>query len=52
MSDQQIPVPADELAGLSDREQVELIERTDNSLDAADSEVPQPSQEPAVNEEG
>lgn len=49
---EQIPVPAEELAGLSDQEQVELIERTDNSLDAIDAEVPQPAQEPAVIEEG
>lgn len=35
------PVPADELADLTDAQQVELIESTDNGL-GADADLPQP----------
>ncbi|MEO7836634.1 MAG: hypothetical protein ABIS21_03205 [Acidimicrobiales bacterium] len=39
---QAIPVPDDDLAWLSDEEQLTLIEPTDNALGEADAEAPQP----------
>jgi hypothetical protein len=42
MPDDEIPVPADSLADLSDAQQVELITETDNSLTPSDATYPQP----------
>jgi hypothetical protein len=39
------PEPGDDLADLSDAEQVQLIEPTDNDLSAGDEGLPQPPQD-------
>ncbi len=43
-----VPEPADDLADLSDEQQVELIESTDNSLTEEDEALPQPDVQPAA----
>ncbi len=45
MVDAPTPEPDDALADLSEDEQAELVERTANELDEADSELPQPPQD-------
>lgn len=45
MADEQVPVPDDALATLTDAEQVAILEQTSNALDPADELLPQPPQD-------